>query len=439
MMTIPAVALRLLLASTVVMFASSRAPLITLDQLPLSTSSRWIVDKKGKRVKWSCVNWSGADQRDGVPGGLQHADISAIAGLISEWGFNCVRIPWSVWMALENPVVTRAMLFSANRNFTGMSALGVLDHVVSACAKENLMVILDNHMSDGDWCCSETDRNGLWYTDRWPESAWQNSLMKMAERYKSEPYVVAIELRNELRGTTVAEESRWPTWATGSNQTDWHAAAKRAGNAILQTRPQGLLIVVDGLAYSTDLTGVAKQPLDLHVPHRVVYSAHDYFWPMYNGLTKEQLFQQLDTRWGYILKEGQPYTAPVWVSEFGEWHDGRNHDHGWWPNFLAFLEEKDLDFAYWRIDGTESNGTSRMFGAEAGFGIMNESWSGPAFNGRTLSALQKIQTPTQGPLLQNSASDHIIMDDKAGSALERWGHHHGMRPAGLHTAQFIKG
>ena len=41
--------------------------------LPLHTSSRWIVDSKGKRVKLACVNWSGAAQKDGVVSGLQHA------------------------------------------------------------------------------------------------------------------------------------------------------------------------------------------------------------------------------------------------------------------------------------------------------------------------------------------------------------------------------
>ena len=52
--------------------------LTRLDQrsppaLPLHTSSRWIVDSTGKRVKLACVNWSGAAQKDGVVSGLQHA------------------------------------------------------------------------------------------------------------------------------------------------------------------------------------------------------------------------------------------------------------------------------------------------------------------------------------------------------------------------------
>ena len=48
--------------------AGAGATLVTPEQLPLSTSSRWIVDAKGKRVKLACINWSGAAQKDGVVG-----------------------------------------------------------------------------------------------------------------------------------------------------------------------------------------------------------------------------------------------------------------------------------------------------------------------------------------------------------------------------------
>merc|ERR1711964_25402 len=92
------------------------------------------------------------------------------------------------------------------------------------------------------------------------------------------------------------------------------------------------------------------------------------------------------------------YTAPVWVSEFGDWHDGRNLGGGhWWPSFISYLEAGDLDWGYWRVDGTESRGSTRTFDAEAGFGIFNTSWSGPAADGIMLGELQVIQGPTLGP------------------------------------------
>ena len=37
------------------------------------------------------------------------------------------------------------------------------------------MVILDNHVSRADWCCSETDGNGFWYNADYPETEEQGT------------------------------------------------------------------------------------------------------------------------------------------------------------------------------------------------------------------------------------------------------------------------
>jgi len=38
-----------------------------------------------------------------------------------------------------------------------MRALDILDKVINSLASYGLFVILDNHMSDADWCCSGTN------------------------------------------------------------------------------------------------------------------------------------------------------------------------------------------------------------------------------------------------------------------------------------------
>lgn len=376
---------------------AARAPLVAPDQLPLSTTSRWIVDAKGDRVKWSCVNWSGAEEKDGVVGGLQHQNVDSIAAVFVGMGFNCVRLPWSVQAVITPHNVSNATLLGANPHLIGRSTLQLLDAVVDACAAVKLMVIMDNHMSDGDWCCSETDQNGLWYNDRWPESEWIASHQLVAQRYANQPYVVAGELRNELRGSVVGGVKRSPTWGTGDKATDWRGAAMRAATAILKERPSGYLIVVDNIAYSTDFTGVYSHPIDLPVAGRLVYSAHDYSWSQ-SAASKDALWTTLGSRWGFLLAQGKDYTAPVWVSEFGTWHDGRNMGSDtWWAWFLEYLQHADIDHGYWRGDGTESRGTGRTFGAAAGFGVLNTTWNGPADKGELLAALQPLQAPTQGP------------------------------------------
>lgn len=393
------------------------------SQLPLKTSGSKIVDRDGKHVKLACVNWAGAEQRDGVNGGLQHQRAEDIAGVFADMGFNCIRILWSVWAVQTNPTVdatgrtegpvrggTEGDLLAANPELKGKTSLEILDAVVDACASKQLMVVLDNHMSDGEWMGGVSpddngmsdggwrggvtpDDNGLWWNDRWPESEWLAAHRKIAARYKSQPYVVGAELRNELRPSFVGGKTVQPLWGTGGNELDWHAAAIRGGEAVLEVNPD-LLIFVDGLAFATDLSGVEQLPVELSIPHRVVYAAHDYYWP-WQPSDYEGLKAALDRQWGYIKTEGKRYTAPVWVGEFGTWHDPKMGTlrTGWFPALLRYLEERDLDFSYWRGDGTESRGATRVFGAEAGFGLLNTTWDGPASGGVLLRMLQAIQAP----------------------------------------------
>ena len=52
----------------------------------------YIVDARGTRVRLACVNWSGAAQKDGVVGGLQHQPAGAIADEVEQL-VNAVLLP----------------------------------------------------------------------------------------------------------------------------------------------------------------------------------------------------------------------------------------------------------------------------------------------------------------------------------------------------------
>lgn len=60
--------------------------------LPLSTSSRWIIDdENGQRVKLACVNWA-AHLQTMLPEGLDQQPINNIVKQISLMGFNIVFV-----------------------------------------------------------------------------------------------------------------------------------------------------------------------------------------------------------------------------------------------------------------------------------------------------------------------------------------------------------
>lgn len=361
--------------------------------LPLHTSGRYVVDSNGQRVKLAAVNWYGAEEQDYVVAGLEYASLASIAHRIRTMGFNTVRLPWSNEMFESNPVIADARL-AANPDLKGLHALDVLDSVIRTLAAEGVYVVLDNHTSTADWCCSNTDGNGFWYNAAYPESSWIADWQAMAKRYANQPAVIGADLRNEPRG---------PVWAGSDPRYDWHAAAERAGNAILAANPN-LLIIVEGVNYAADLTGVRDTPVRLNIDNHLVYSSHDYAW-FHNGMSSYgSLKSQLDSRWGFLLDP--TVNTPVWVGEFGTCHTSATciasttiSDSGFWFSaFTRYLQERDLDWAYWAVNGTQARGTSRTLGGEETYGILKKNWQAAASTG-LLNALQAIVPASAAPAI----------------------------------------
>ena len=185
---------------------------------PLTTNGPHIVDNTQRPIRLSCVNWYGAEEKDYVVGGLHKQSISYISQLIKAYGFNCVRLPFSLEMVLNNPSIPLYAV-TAEKSLQGGKALSGLDAVVNSLSSLKVGIILDNHMSKADWCCSGSDGNGLWYTDKFSEDDWITGLKTLVERYKQVKYVVGIDLRNELRPTVVQGKHLSPTWGNGYNAT----------------------------------------------------------------------------------------------------------------------------------------------------------------------------------------------------------------------------
>jgi endoglucanase len=380
-----------------------------LPAVPLHTQSRWIMDADNHRFKLAGVSWYGGESEDLVPLGLDHADVDAIAALIKRFGFNSVRIPWALQMFEQNPVVA-APLLSANPALQGKTALEVLDAVIDALARQGLVVILDNHRSRGDWCCDTYHGDGLWHTAQYPESNWIADWQGMVDRYKSQPAVVAADLRNEIRGEVPDDAvgcvdcdnpadagcaCLQPSWGDNNPLSDWAAAAERGGNAVLERNPN-LLVIVEGNFWATWF-GASYRPVHLAVANRLVWSPHNY--TSSNGgvasFANYAAFKtKLDSDWGYLVTEGQPYTAPVWLGEFGTNHTSPSPV--WWPWIEQYITEKDLDWSFWALNGTQGKGYGRTFGAVETFGVLDTQWADAA-SASFLAALQALIPSTTGP------------------------------------------
>lgn len=69
----------------------------------------------------------------------------------------------------------------------------------------------------------------------------------MANRYKNNPRVIGMDLRNELRKAHGVDTE----WGNGNPRNDWSRAAKICAERVLKVAPHWL-IFVSGLNYQLD-------------------------------------------------------------------------------------------------------------------------------------------------------------------------------------------
>ncbi len=273
---------------------------------------------------------------------------------------NSVRLPWANETLERNPLVPDYAV-KANPQFKGKHAMEVMDAVVHALAEAHIMVILDNHVSRADWCCNDTDGNGLWYNAEYPESQWLTDWQTIVRRYKSERWVVGADLRNELRNHAA--------WGGTDPKLDWHAAAERGGNAVLAANPL-LLIMVEGPEYSTNFLGFDKLPVRLNVADRLVYSPHAYNIANHRFASYEELKQAL-RRTRRIFAAYRAGRSPVGGRV---WHlpnidCGANSD--WFVMYIRYMKENDLGWSYWALNGAQSSGASRKYDSIEDYGLLS--------------------------------------------------------------------
>ena len=222
-------------------------------------------------VRLRCINWYGAHMETFVAVGLDTRSCGAIADTIVSIGANCVRIPLSVQLVLDDPSPPASAIAGLNVSECNVStALGVLDCQVRELTRRGLMVILNSHTSFAGWVGGyERVPQGLWHTPEYPTTAWVASLVLLAARYRRDPLVVGIDIRNEIHdqdGTVI-------TWGQSTDvDSDWKAATVLADAAIRAVNPD-VLVIVCGLSLAYDLR--AMQDLD-NYRSKYVFTTHVY-------------------------------------------------------------------------------------------------------------------------------------------------------------------
>ena len=370
-------------------------------QPPLSASGRYIIDAHGRRVRLAGVNWYGAHEDDGVVSGLDRTDRVLLARAIARLGFNSVRLPFSLWMTEQATPVPDEYL-AANPDLSGGSGstpMQVYDACVEALTGAGLVVIPNCHTLDAGWCCAESDESGLWFNDRWPSAKFFAAWQQMAARYASNPLVAGMDIMNEPRQSRVGGRVLTPAWGTGS-LTDIAAMYTATGNLIHEVSPD-VLIICEGTGFAADLTGVARHPVRLEHPGKVVYSLHDYAWFHPGEQPRSAYLEQMERAGGYLLSH---QVAPLWIGEFGTDTRSLAGISGvWWNNFEAWVTAHDVDWCWWALNPTQPKGTVPVTGRHRSdwgdpepWGLLAPDWRGVA-NPQVLDILRAMIPPRAGP------------------------------------------
>ncbi|CAL0327975.1 unnamed protein product [Lupinus luteus] len=247
------------------------------------------------------------------------------------------------------------------------------------------MVILDNHVTQPQWCCGNNDGNGFFGDIYFDPDLWIKGLSKMADMFKGVSNVVGMSMRNELRGPK-------------QNVPDWYRYMPKGAEAVHAANPN-VLVILSGLNFDTDLSFIQNQPVTLSFKGKLVFEVHWYSftdgntWASMNpNQACAQITGNVMRKAGFLLDQGWP----LFLSEFGIDLRGINVDeHRYLNCFMTLASGLDFDWALWTLVGSYylREGVVEM---NEYYGILDSDWS-HIRNQTFLQKISAIQLPFQGP------------------------------------------
>ncbi|MCM1023631.1 MAG: cellulase family glycosylhydrolase [Prevotella sp.] len=346
--------------------------------VPAPTTDDWlftdgskIVDKDGKEVWLTGVNWFGYNTGTNTFDGLWACDLNTSIAAIADRGFNLLRIPISTELIKNwsNGSYPNANFNQATNSYlVGMNSLEIFDYVVGQCRANGIKILIDIHSAKTD---SMGHMYNVWYNGDISEQDYLDALAWMAARYKNDDTVIAYDLKNEPHGK--AGELPRAKWDGSKDSDNWKYIAEKAAKAVLNKNPN-VLVLVEGIEiypkdigkngdfsstnmgdyYCTwwggNLRGVKDNPVDLgKYQNKLLYSPHDYGPSVYEqpwfqgGFTYESLYNDCwYDNWFYIQKSN---TAPLLIGEWGGFM--RNPNLEWMTLMRRFIKENRINHTFW--------------------------------------------------------------------------------------------
>ncbi len=344
----------------------------------LHTDGSRLLDKNGKQVWITGVNWFGYNTGTNTFDGLWNSQLVPTVKAIADHGFNLIRVPISAelinqWAAGEYP---RANYNNAyNEELNSMNSLEIFDYFLKLAEENGIKVMPDIHSA-------QTDASGhnvnLWYTDKVSAEDYYAALEWMAERYKDNDTIIAYDLKNEPHGKPNEGKSA-AIWNDSKDANNWKYVAETAASKVLAKNPN-VLILVEGTEiypikkggdYSStnssdyyfnwwggNLRGVAEYPVNLgKYQDKLVYSPHDYGPTVY-----QQPWFQGDYSYDSLMKDcwydnwlyiHDKDIAPLLIGEWGGFM--RDPNLKWMTYMRQLIGTYHLNHTFWCLNANSGD------------------------------------------------------------------------------------
>lgn len=352
--------------------------IVQAKDVPAPTTDDWlhtdgskILDKDGKEVWLTGINWFGYNTGTNTFDGLWTCDLNTSIAAIADRGFNLMRIPISTELIKNwsNGNYPNANFNQATNSYlVGMNSLEIFDYVVGQCRANGIKIMIDIHSAKTD---SMGHMYNVWYNGDISEKDYLDALAWMAGRYKNDDTIIAYDLKNEPHGK--AGESPRAKWDNSKDSDNWKYIAEKAAKAVLNKNPN-VLVMVEGIEiypkdikangnfastnmgdyYCTwwggNLRGVKDNPVDLgKYQNKLVYSPHDYGPTVYEqpwfkgGYTFDSLYKDCwYDNWFYIQKTN---TAPLLIGEWGGFM--RDPNLKWMTYLRKLIKDNRINHTFW--------------------------------------------------------------------------------------------
>ena len=335
----------------------------------LHTDGNKILDKNGKEVWITGVNWFGYNTGTNTFDGLWNSQLRGSVKAIADHGFNLIRVPISAellnqWSRGEYPKANYNN--ASNPELNDMNSLQIFDYFLKLAEENGMKVMPDIH-------CAETNAMGhnvnLWYTDKVSVEDYYHALEWLADRYKDNDTIIAIDIKNEPHGKP-NEGSAAAIWNNSTDKNNWKYTAEQAAARILAKNPNVLIMVEGTEIYSKNngnyssqdsedyyfnwwggnLRGVRDYPVNLgKYQNKLVYSPHDYGptvyeQPWFKGdFTYESLKKDCwQDNWLYIQQDN---IAPLLIGEWGGFM--REPNLKWMTYMRQLIKEYRINHTFW--------------------------------------------------------------------------------------------